>query len=148
MNLIHRDYPVTIDGVTVTLRSVPMVDRADADCLAPGDSDAVNRLLALALLRAGSHGAEAFRRTRYVLRLKPPAAAELLGVSPDAVAAWESGEAPVDRSALAVLASILREQVGDPMTTREHLAAMAAPTLAAVSIDWPATDAPASLATG
>lgn len=131
-----RDYPVTIDGVTVTLRGVPMVDRENGPSFRQGDGHKVSHMVALGLIRAGATSPGAFFRTRYALgMMKPGDAAELLGVDTATVETWESGQTPVDRNAFAVLAATLRERVGDPMTVGEHLAAMRNPVMA-IDVVW------------
>lgn len=135
-------YCVKIGDVTVALHGVPMVERADAISAdgrwaVRGDyADEFLRHIALALVHAGVHDADSFKRVRLALGLKAHRAAELLDVRAETVSAWETGKTSVDRKAYAVLAAMLRERMGDPQTTEEHLMRMAAPTPAQVDLDW------------
>lgn len=134
--LTPGDLSAVVAGVRVTLGGVPSEDVADG---IPGyPIEAVNemsRMIALALSRAGAQGPEVFRRTRHALGLREDDAAWVLAVSSETVVAWERGSAPPDRNAFAVLAAMLREIMGDPMTVREHVARMAEP-FAAMRVDW------------
>lgn len=135
-------YRVKIGDVSVAIHGVPMVEVVDAPSASArwtirGDhASEFQRHVALALIHAGVHDADSFRRVRQALGLKGFRAAELLDVRPETVSAWENGKTPVDRKAYAVLSAMLRERMGDPQTTEEHLEKMAAPALAAVELDW------------
>lgn len=139
-------YTGKIGEVTVHLHGVPMVENADATgpdarWAVRGDhAGEFQRHIALALVRAGVHDADSFKRVRLALGLKAHRAAELLDVRAETVSAWETKKTPVDRKAYAVLAAMLRERMGDPQTTEEHLERMAAPAPAEVDLDWKTAD--------
>ena len=135
-------YRVKIGDVNVAIHGVPMV-AADGDHHGGGrwtirgdHASEFQRHVALALIHAGVHDADSFRRVRQALGLKGVRAAELLDVRPETVSAWENGKTPVDRKAYAVLSAMLRERMGDPQTTEEHLEKMAAPALTEIELDW------------
>jgi len=141
------DYSVTLDGVTITLRGAPVRYVDGRPTFSVTDVHEANRLAALGLIRSGSHGAEAFKRTLYALRIGRSEAEEL-GIP----AEWLSGKvgAPFEGSPFVVFAAMLREEMRDPMTVREHIAAMKAHQVpAAITLDWPnaPSESPAASAT-
>ena len=142
MNTRPQLYCVKIGDVTVALHGVPMVEdanatRPDARWTVRGDhAGEFQRHVALALILAGVHDADSFKRVRLALGLKANRAAELLDVRPETVSAWETGKTPVDRKAYAVLAAMLRERMGDPQTTEEHLERMAAQQPTRIDLKW------------
>ena len=73
------------------------------------------------LARAGTIGPKGFRWLRGRAGLEAKGLAVLLDVSPGTVSRWENGKKPLERRAVALVASLALEALGQPVHTRELL---------------------------
>lgn len=83
--------------------------------------------IAADLARRGPTSAEAFRFMRKAIALPGKELADLLAVTPETVSRWENDKLPVERRALALLASIVLERAEGRTSTLDRLRALAAP---------------------
>jgi transcriptional regulator with XRE-family HTH domain len=79
---------------------------------------------------SGPATGEAFRFMRKVLGIPAIELAELLDVAPETVSRWENGKLPIERRALALLASMVLDRVEGVTTTLERLRSLRDPPAA------------------
>lgn len=83
--------------------------------------------VATKLADAGLQSGAAFRFMRKALGLRAVDLGELLDVSPETVSRWETDKRAVDRGALAVLASCVRDALAGRTSTIDTLRALRTP---------------------
>jgi len=76
----------------------------------------------------GPANGEAFRYLRKAVGLPAKELADLLGVTPETVSRWENGKLPLERRALALLASIVLERVEGESSTLDRLRGLLEPS--------------------
>jgi len=81
--------------------------------------------LTVQLARSGSIGPRGFRWLRGRAGLEAKKLAALLDVSPGTVSRWENGKKPLERRAVALVASLALEALGEPASTRDLLGQLA-----------------------
>jgi DNA-binding transcriptional regulator YiaG len=81
--------------------------------------------IATALALEGPVHGEAFRFMRGALGMTAKALAELLGVAPETVSRWETGERDVDRGAWLTLGSLVLERAGQPPAVQVRMSRLA-----------------------
>ncbi len=84
--------------------------------------------IAADLASNGPATGEAFRFMRKALAFPAKDLALLLAVTPETVSRWENEKLPVERRALALLASMVLEKVEGQTSTLDRLRALAKPT--------------------
>jgi DNA-binding transcriptional regulator YiaG len=77
------------------------------------------------LARSGSIGPQGFRWLRGRAGLEAKQLAALLDVSPGTVSRWENGKKPLERRAVALVASLALEALGEHTSTRDLLGQLA-----------------------
>ena len=83
--------------------------------------------IAVSLARAGETRGEVFKLARKAVGLRAADLGELLGVAPETISRWETGERPVDRGAFALLADMAQDALEGRPATLEMLRAMKSP---------------------
>lgn len=83
------------------------------------------RALTAELARSGSVGPQGFRWLRRESGLEAKQLAALLDVSPGTVSRWENGKKPLERRAVALVAALALEALGESASTRDLLGRLA-----------------------
>lgn len=83
--------------------------------------------VAVDLALAGETKGEVFKFIRKAVGLKATELAELLGVAPETISRWETGERAVDRGAFALLGDIAQERLEGRASTLDMLKSMQTP---------------------
>jgi DNA-binding transcriptional regulator YiaG len=86
---------------------------------------AFDTALTAQLARSGAVGPRGFRWLRGRAGLESRQLAALLDVSPGTVSRWENGKKPLERRAVALVAALALEALGEPAHTRELLGKLA-----------------------
>ncbi len=76
-----------------------------------------------ALLDAGDDSPEVFHLARKTLGLTAVDLAGMLRVTSETISRWENGKHPIDSMALAILALLVRDALGDSTATQDSLRA-------------------------
>jgi hypothetical protein len=98
------------------------------EAFVPGGAVAAMELaIAAELARSGVINGEAFRFMRKAVGLPATELAALLDVAPEPVSRWENEKLPVERRALALLASMVLDRVDGVSTTLDRLRALRNP---------------------
>ncbi len=84
-------------------------------------------LVAVKLAQSGESSGEVLRFLRKTLPLRAVDLAELLDVTPETISRWETGKLPVERRALALLASLVVDKSEGRTSTLERLRALSKP---------------------
>ncbi len=101
------------------------------------DLAAFERAVAGHLAEHGPASGEAFRFMRKALAMRAIDLAPLLGVSPETISRWETGERPVDRSGWIVLGRLVLDELAGTDVTRRQIASLERPSKARrVSLVW------------
>lgn len=123
-------------GETTYYTSVPM-----QECPSCGEGyvdgpalKAAELTVAAEVARRGPAAGTSFRFMRKVLGIRGNEIAELLGVRPETISRWEKGRGEVDRSAWAVLSSIVLEERDGRRTLRERLETLRRPARGAKDV--------------
>jgi putative zinc finger/helix-turn-helix YgiT family protein len=98
------------------------------------DMNAVELEAARRLANAGQASGETFRFMRHALGLTAAALAGELGVAPETISRWESGERDVDRMSWLTVASMVTDRLEKRTTTIDRLRALREPPKIAKSV--------------
>lgn len=83
--------------------------------------------IARELATSGASSGEAFRFQRKTLGYTAAELADLLGVAPETVSRWETGQRDVDRGALVAIGSLVLDRAEGRTTTLDRLRALREP---------------------
>ncbi len=83
------------------------------------------RRISRELVARGADHPTALRSLRKDAELRVGEFADLLGVAPEVVSAWESGERPIERAHLAILGQLVVDALEGRTTTRDQLQGLA-----------------------
>ncbi len=88
----------------------------------------VDLRIAAWLAQNGASDGASFRFMRKTIGMRALDLGSLLGVEPETISRWETGKQPVDRRAIAILGSLVLDEVNGTTTTQDRLRALQNPT--------------------